>query len=73
MQLRKVSALILVLLVTGCGSTQIGSIRAMNETVTPEMQKLAGVIADCTVPACDKVVQQGAVAIAAYDAAVGAQ
>lgn len=45
----------------------------MNETVTPEMQKLAGVIADCTNPVCDPIVQQGAVAIAAYDAAVGAE
>jgi hypothetical protein len=60
----------LTLLVTGCGSTQIGSIRAMNDTVTPEMQKLAGVTADCTHPACDPVVKQAAIAISAYDAAV---
>jgi hypothetical protein len=34
------------------------------------MQKLAGVTADCTHPACDPVVKQAAIAIAAYDAAV---
>lgn len=60
----------LTLLATGCGSTQIGSMRAMDATVTPEMQKLAGVTADCLHPACDQVVKQAAIAISAYDAAI---
>ena len=59
------------MLVTGCASSQVGSIKAMQQEVTPLAQEHAARLAECTDPVCNSAVLSGTRFIRGYLAGVG--